>query len=209
MRVTCRIFLKSMAIVFFAGLLIIAQNHNVTAFDLGEVVAIGTAYSTHIFLHEVGHQVVADEVGADSSHMSFFTFKQGKFYPGLSTSKGIPEESVLSHAAGGESMATYTFEYALDSYRRSPTTFNKSLLFFTCVDFVLYTVMSNYITPDDETYDPTIIRDETGCSKELFLSLVLAKSMVNTYRIYNQDANIVPMILIDRNSAALVFQFSF
>ena len=79
------------------------------AFDFKDAASIGAAYTTHLFLHEVGHQVVAEEVGADSPKMSLFTRKNGRFYPGLSTYKNIPRESKLPYAVGGERMAGFTF----------------------------------------------------------------------------------------------------
>jgi hypothetical protein len=179
------------------------------ALDFNDVGAIGAAYMTHLSLHEMGHQVVAEDVGADSPQISFFTQKGGKLYPGLSTYKKMPEKSRLSYAVGGERMAGYTFEYALQSYRHRPTTYNKALIFFSCADFLTYTVLANYVNPDDDMYDPNLIRQETGCSKELLLSLVAAKSFLNTYRVMNPDANITPVILLDKRSAALVLRFSF
>ena len=179
------------------------------AFDFKDVTAIGAAYTTHLFLHEVGHQAVAQEVGADSPQMSFFTRKNGKFYPGLSTYQNIPEESKLSYAIGGERMAGCTFEYALQSYHRKPTTFNKALIFFSCADFLAYTLLANYVNPDDDMYDPNIIRAETGCPKELLLALVTAKSLLNAARVMNEDARFIPMIWVDKKSAALVLRFTF
>jgi len=198
-----------MAAGFFMGLFIVMGGKPSLAFELRDMAAIGAAYTTHLFFHEVGHQVMANEVGADSSHMKFFTVKEGKFYPGVSTCKKIPEESKVPYAFGGERMAGYTFEYALDSYKRKQTTFNKALMFFTCTDFVIYTFMGNYISPNDETYDPNIIREESGCSKELLLSLVMARSLSNAYRIYKEDTNFIPMIMLDKTSASLVFRFDF
>jgi len=61
-------------------------------FNLEDVAAIGAAYMTHLSLHELGHQVVAEEVSADSPRMHFFTRRNGRFYPGLSTYKNIPKE---------------------------------------------------------------------------------------------------------------------
>jgi len=160
-------------------------------------------------MHEMGHQVVAEEVGADSPQMSFFTWKGGNFYPGLSTYKDIPDESKLPYAVGGERMTGFTFEYALQSYRRKPTTYNKALMFFGCADFLAYTLLANYVKPDNNTYDPNLIRQETGLSKEMLLSLVVAKSFLNAYRVMNQDARVIPMIWIDQESAALLLRIPF
>jgi len=179
------------------------------AFDFEDAAAIGGAYATHLFLHEMGHQVVAEEVGADSPKMSFFTRKGGNFYPGLSTHKSIPQESKLPYAVGGERMAGFTFEYALQSYHRKPTTYNKALMFFTCADFLLYTLLANYGNPENDMYDPNLIREETGLSKEVLLSLVMARSLLNTYRVMNRNVKFVPMIWVDKDSAALLFRIPF
>ena len=92
---------------------------SIAAFEFNDAVAIGAAYMTHLGLHEVGHQVVAEDVGADTPRMKFFTRHDGRLYPGLSTHRGIPEESKLPYAVGGERMAGYTFEYALHSYQQA------------------------------------------------------------------------------------------
>ena len=179
------------------------------ASNLEDIASIGAAYITHIFLHEVGHQVVAEEVGADSPKMHFFTMKDCKLYPGLSTFKNIPKESKLPYAVGGERMAGYTFEYALKSYHHGPTSYNKALMFFSGADFLAYTLLANYVHPDNDLYDPNLIRAETGLSKEALLSLVMAKSIMNTYRVFNEDATFIPMIAVDKTCAALMVRFHF
>ena len=171
--------------------------------------AICAAFLTHLTLHEIGHQVVAEEAGAKSPKMQFFAKKDGKFYPGISTHKGIPEESKLSYAVAGERMAGYTFEYALQSYRRKETTYNKALMFFSCTDFLWYTLLANYVNPDADKYDPNLIREETGLSKEAMLALVSAKTLMNLYRIYNEDAPFKPLILLDTDQAAFVVRYDF
>jgi len=181
----------------------------IVALDFKDATAISAAYMTHLFLHEVGHQVVAEEVGADSPKISFFTRKNGRFYPGLSTYQSIPKESKLPYAVGGERMGGYTFEYALKSYHRKPTTFNKALMFFGCADFLAYTLLANYVHPENGMYDPNLIRAESGLNKEALLSLVIAKSLANTYRVFNKDANFTPMIVVDKTSAAFVIRFTF
>jgi len=199
--------------VIVAGLLVwlfsISHVETGCAFNLEDVAAIGAAYMTHLSLHELGHQVVAEDVSADSPRMHFFTRKNGRFYPGLSTYKNIPKESKLPYAAGGDRMAGYTFEFALQSYHTKPTTYNKALLFFTCTDFVVYTLLANYVHPENDMYDPNLIRQETGLSKGAILSLVTAKSLANTYRVMNQDARFFPMIWVDKKSAGFGIGFKF
>ena len=194
---------------FALSVLFVLPPPAASAFGSGDAAAIGAAYMTHLSLHEIGHQVVAEKVGADSPKMSFFTKKDGRLYPGLSTYKDIPKESKLPYAVGGDRMAGFTFEYALDSYHRNPTTYNKALMFFSCADFFVYTLLGNYIRPDNDMYDPNLIRQETGLSKGALLSLVTAKTLLNTYRVFNESATVTPMIVVDRKSASLVFYFRF
>ena len=73
----------------------------------------------------------------------------------------------------------------------------------------MYTLVANYIHPEGNMYDPNFIREEIAYSKEVLLSLVLAKSLLNTYRVMNQDAKFVPMIWLDKKSAALFYAFHF
>jgi len=194
---------------FALSVLFVLPPPAVSAFGSGDAAAIGAAYMTHLSLHEIGHQVVAEEVGADSPKMSFFTKKDGRLYPGLSTYKNIPKESKLPYAAGGDRMAGFTFEYALKSYRYNPTTYNKALMVFSSADFFLYTLLGNYIHPDNDMYDPNLIREETGLSKGALLSLVTVKTLLNAYRVFNESATVTPMIVVDRKSASLVFCFRF
>jgi len=178
-------------------------------FDFRDISSIGAAYTTHLFFHEMGHQVVAEEVGADSPKIGFFARKNGKFYPGLSTYRSINRQSKLPYAAGGYRMEGYTFEFALQSYHCKPTTYNEALIFFGCADFIAYTLLANYVHPDNDMYDPNLIRAETSLSKEALLSLVVAKSLMNTYRVFNENANFAPMIVLDKTSAAFAIRFEF
>jgi len=181
----------------------------VKAIEFEDIIDIGAAYITHLTSHEMGHQFAAVEVGAKGSDLSILTTSNDNFYLMLSTYKTIPLESTLTYAIAGEKMSGVTFEHALASYREMPTTYNKALMFFTTANFVAYTVIANYMFPDADMYDPNVIRKETGISKEALLGLVLTKSLINVYRIYNEDFNMLPMIETTKNSAALVFKFSF
>ena len=198
------------ALLLIAVLLLFSSPASAFASEYAEdTAAIAAAFVTHLTLHEMGHQVVAEEAGADSPKMQFFVRKNGKFYPGLSTYKDIPKESKLSYALAGERMAGHTFEYALQSYHRKSTTYNKALMFFSCTDFLWYTLLANYVHNDNDTYDPNIIRQETGLSKEMLLSLVMVKSIMNTYRVYNKDARFIPSIMVYQSSVAFVIRYDF
>ena len=179
------------------------------AFQFNDVISIGAAYTTHLFFHEIGHQIVAKQVGATGSRMRFFTNSNGKIYPGLSTYTSIPEKSKLPYSLGGERMAGFTFDYALKSYRKNPSTFNKALMFFSCADFLTYTLLANYFHPSVEMYDPNIIREEMGCSKGLLLSLVMGKTLLNAYRVVDPQVNFAPEVWVGTRSAALLVRFPF
>lgn len=195
------------ALILWLSMMISAQP--ASAFQFNDMVSIGTAYTTHLFLHELGHQVVAQEVGATGTEMHFLTNNNGHFYAALSTYRTMPDRSKLPYAVAGDRMAGFTFDYALKSYREKPTTYNKALMLFTGADFLVYTVIANYIHPHGNMYDPNLIREETGCSKTLLLSLVLGKTLVNAYRVANPDVSFAPEIWVDKDSAALLLRFPF
>jgi hypothetical protein len=210
-KIMGKIRLITTTAAFLAFLFVIPNPQIASALDPMDPVAIGLAYTTHIFFHELGHQVVADEVGLDSHQMDFFTRSNGKFYMGLSTyqDQSLPDESKLPYAVGGEWMSSFVFEYAFQSYRQEPTAFNKALMLFSGANFLGYTLMANYISPDNDMYAPNIIREETGCSKEMLLSIVAAKTLLNAYRVMNQEANFAPAIWVDKKSAGIGIHFTF
>ncbi len=203
------VILKMIVTGMIAYLVFMPSGKMAFAFDYTDIAAVGAAYLTHLGLHEIGHNVVAGEVGGDSNQMNFFKTENGNFFLGYSSSEGIPEESKLPYSIGGERMAGITFEYALQSYRKKPTTYNKALMFFSGTDFLWYTLYAYYVSPGNDSHDPNFIKEEMGCSKEALLSFAISKALLNTYRMYNEDANFVPMIALDKNSAVFLIRFSF
>ncbi|MEJ2643257.1 MAG: hypothetical protein P8010_27270 [Desulfosarcinaceae bacterium] len=195
--------------LLIALLLTCGPTMQARAWEWSDMVDIGMAYMTHLYFHELGHQVIADEVGAENHQIQFLKQEKGQYYLGLSTYDQIPEKSKLPYALGGDRMAGITFEYGLASYREKPTTFNKALIFFTTVDFVGYTLLSNYVESGDNMYDPNLIREETGINKELLLGMVVTKALVNTYRVFSADDRLTPEIRTDRYSAAFVLNYHF
>jgi hypothetical protein len=198
---------------FFYGFILIimslAPNRSAWSINFSDLFEIGSAYLTHLTVHEMGHQLVADEVGATNHKISFFTRKKGEFYLGLSTYDSIPRESRLPYAMGGERMNTISYEYNLDAYHRNPTTFNKAMLFFDTTSFLGYTLLANYVNPDNRGYDPTLIRTEIGMSKELLLSFVLSKTLLNTWRIFNPKTPWVPILESDHDSIRFRLRYRF
>jgi hypothetical protein len=194
---------------FIVWLLLVRPAQPAFGFQLNEVISVGAAYTTQLVLHEMGHQVVAQDTGAVGSRMHFLSNKGGQFYLGVSTYDNIPSKSRLPYALGGERMSGFTFDIALKSYRENPTTYNKALLFFSGADFLAYTLLANYLHPNASMHDPNLVREETGCSKEVLLSLVLSKTLLNAYRVANPEVNFAPEIWVDDRSAALLLRFPF
>lgn len=197
--------------IFSLSFIIISQASSSLAggFAVNDLVEIGSAYLTHLSLHELGHQLVADEVGVTNHKITFFTQKSGEFYLGLSTYDSIPKESRLPYAMGGERMISISYEYNLEAYQRNPTTFNKAMLFFDTFDFFAYTLLANYVNPDNYCYDPTLMRSEMGMSKEMILSLVTIKTALNTWRIFHPKTPWSPVLESDFNSVRFQLRYRF
>ena len=170
---------------------------------LTDILQAGAAFLTNLAVHEFGHEVVANHVEAEGSQLNFFNKSGGDFFLGTSHVDSIDSRSNLSYTMGGEFFADITFEHALKSYRENPNTYNKSLLLSSGTDFLWYCFYSFYVAEDNPAYDPITISKETGISREMLFSVVLAKTLVNAYRVYSGEDIIVPYFKVDRHSASL------
>jgi len=170
-----------------------------------DALQIGAAFLTNLAVHEFGHEVVANNVGAEDSKLNFFKKSGGNFFLGTSTVSNIDQGSILPYAMGGEFFADLTFEHALQGYRNSPNTYNRSLLLISGTDFLWYCFYAFYVSNDNPSYDPITISKETGISKDMLFSVALAKTLANAYRIYSGQDKIVPYFKVDRSSASLNF----
>lgn len=174
-----------------------------------EVSPVGMAFLTNVVLHEIGHTVVADHVGAEGSSIEFFKSHNGQFFLGRSSVDRIDGRSKLPYGMGGAFAADLTFEYALQSYRKAPSLYNKSLLFFSGVDFLQYCIYAYYITDGHPSYDPVTISKTTGISKDVIFSAVLAKTAINAYRVYSGQDKVIPYFTVDKYSAVLNLRIAF
>jgi hypothetical protein len=178
--------------------------------SLVDPLKVGLAFVTNLAIHESGHILVAEGVGAEKTTFKFFGEENGSFFLGLSTATGIPDESVLSYRLGGEIAASYTFELALQSFRREPTTYNQALLFFSGTDFLWYTVFAFYVAPrEDERYDPVGIREATGVSRGMVLAAAATQLATNAWRVMSGTDVLAPSFSYDRQSALLNLTFRF
>lgn len=176
---------------------------------VSDVLVIGSAFMTNLVMHEFGHAIVAGQVGASGNSVGFFKQQNGSFFLGTSTVSHIEPESRLPYVMGGEFFADLTFEQALKEYRKSPSIYNRSLLLFSGTDFLFYCIYAFSTDSENTSYDPVTISQETGISKGALISLVLAKTMLNAYRIHSGEDRVVPYFTVDNNSAALNFAIPF
>jgi hypothetical protein len=170
-----------------------------------DIVQIGAAFLTNLAVHEFGHEVVANYVGAEGSRLNFFEKSGGDFFLGTSHVDKIDRRSNLSYTMGGEFFADLAFEHALKDYRTNPSTYNKSLLVTSGADFLWYCFYAYYISGDNPAYDPITISNETGLSRDTLFSVALAKTIINTYRIYSGNDVLVPYFKVDKYSTSLNF----
>ena len=177
--------------------------------SVSEVLMIGTAFLTNLFAHEFGHEVVAQHVGARGTELNFFKKMNGQFFLGTSVVDNIADESVLPYTMGGEFFADMTFEHALRDYRKSPNLYNKALILSSGLDFAWYCLYAFYVGNESPSYDPITIAEETGISRDMLFSVVMAKTMINAYRVYSGNDTVIPYFTVDKNSAMLNIAFPF
>lgn len=177
----------------------------------GHVAQIVGAYALHLGSHELGHHAAAQMYGAEEAEMHFFYKdpEDGEFYFGYASHKGLPEESRLSVSAAGAFMEQVMFNFALENEQHNPSTFNKSLMFFSTVNFVGYTLYANYVEDENMSYDPNKIRDLTGLSKTALTTVVVSKALVNTVRYFKPDLPIIPNIMVGEKEVGLIFSVPF
>lgn len=170
---------------------------------------VGAALATQVVLHELGHDIVADRVGATGSRLNFLTSKNGQFFMASSTVQSIEDRSRLPYNMGGEWAADLTFEYALESYRSNPSIYNKSLMFFSGTDMLWYSLYAFYLSDKHEELDPIAVTKYNNISQEAVLSVALAKTVINAYRIYSGNDKIIPHFTVERESVTLNFKVAF
>jgi hypothetical protein len=170
---------------------------------INEIVQVGAAFLTNLAFHELGHAAVADYAGASGNKLNFFAKDGDKFFLGTSHVDDIDNRSKLSYTMGGEFFADITFEHALRSYRKDPSIYKQSLLFFSGTDFLWYCLYAFYLTEEHSSHDPVAISKQTGISRDALFSVALAKTLANAYRVYSGEDRIVPYFTVDRYSASL------
>ena len=175
----------------------------------GRLADVGAAFATNVVLHELGHDIVADHVGAMGSSLDFLTSKDGQFFMASSSVDTIDSDKKLSYHMGGEWAADMTFEYALESYRNDPNLYNKSLMFFSGTDLLWYSIYAFYLSDGHEELDPIAITKTANISEETLISVAIAKTVINAYRVYSGSDRVIPYFSVDDDAVTLNFGITF
>lgn len=170
---------------------------------------IGSALFVSFALHELGHIVLGDYVGARGTSYNLFSKQDGKFYLGVSSIEHIDDESMIAYSLAGEVAADITFEQALKDYRKAPGTYNTSMMILSGTDFVRYCVYAFYLSDGHHHYDPVSFANESGISRDTIFAVALTKTLINVYRAYSGNDFVIPYFAVNKNTAMLNFQFSF
>jgi hypothetical protein len=179
------------------------------AVDPGDLVQVTAAFFTSLTVHETGHALIADQMGAEGVSVQFFSQEDNKFTLGLTKVRNMNRRSTLPFAMGGEIANSLNFEYALKLYRQQPTVYNRSLLLFSGTDFLWYTVYTFYISGGAVHSDPLIVHQETGLSKEAILGVALTQSLLNLYRVSSGKDTIIPYFTYDRYSVNFMLRLAY
>lgn len=171
---------------------------------------VGAAFLTYLTLHEGGHYVMAEMAEAENVKLDFFTRQGGKFFLGFSNADNVDPEASLSYRMGGVAASSYLYEFALRQYRNRPSLYNRSLMLFSGLDFLWYSVWTFYVEGrDDADFDPAGISQETGLSGDTLVGIVAAQAALNAYRYYTGADRLLPYIRLEEKWAEMGFQLRF
>ena len=198
----------SRGVVFFVrafglglGLLLFFSPKPAPAAELSDVLQVGTAFLAQLGVHESGHYIMAHMAGAEDVDLSFFTRRGNSLFLGLSTARGLNAQSRIPYKMAGEVTASYHFELMLKRYRRNPTLYNRSVLFFSGADFFFYSLYAFYLSPErNPAYDPVGFSQETGLSPPAIVAMAALQSALNAYRAASGNDTLTPYFTMDRRS---------
>jgi len=168
-----------------------------------DLLPITMAFLTNLAIHESGHFIIAESLGAQENTLDFFSRKEGSFFLGLSTVRSIDEKARVPYIMGGEVATSLSFEVTLHRYRVSPTLYNRALLFFNGTEFLWYSIYAFYFeNANDSRHDPVAIVHETGLRPEMILVIATTQAALNVYRVYSGQDRLIPYFTFDQRSAS-------
>ena len=153
---------------------------------INKTAQITLAYGTNLLVHESGHYLYAKYYDMDPS-WQFISKHDGEIFIGYTTVNDIPDARQLGFGAAGEIASSTLFELALNSYRKEPTTYNKSLIYITNYYFLIYTIYAFSFHDDNIGNDPVRIRKALNINELEFLSLIVLKVLFNQKRISSKS----------------------
>ena len=190
--------------MLLCALFVFGMPQRALAWGPGDLFQVTLAFVTNLTVHESGHYIVAEGLGAQDNTLSFFSQDDGSFFLGLSTVRTIGEGARLPYILGGEMATSLSFEIVLHRYRAVPTPYNKALLFFNGTEFLWYSIYAFYISNAmDNRHDPVAISHETGLSTEAILVIAGTQTLLNAYRVISGQDRFVPYFTFDRYSASM------
>lgn len=190
--------------MLLCALFVFGMPQRALAWGLGDFFQVALAFVTNLTVHESGHYIVAEGLGAQDNTLHFFSQEEGSFFLGLSTVRTIDEGARLSYILGGEMATSLSFETVLHRYRAVPTPYNKALLFFNGTEFLWYSIYAFYISDSMDTrHDPVAISHETGLSPETILVIAGTQTLLNAYRVISGLDRFVPYFTYDRYSTSI------
>ncbi len=201
--------MKRLSVLIIFLLVLAAQTVNASESIPMEILQIGRAFFTNLTVHEYGHAIVGSSVGADGLSVSFFSKEKNNLFLGYTSIKKIDDSSYPSFALGGEIGSSMSFEFALQSYRMQPSTYNKALMFFSGTDFLWYSLYTFYVNKGNPESDPNILHRETGISNDAIFAAALSQAVINGYRVLSGRDSIVPYFTYDRNSIGFHIKMPF
>lgn len=201
--------MKRLSVLIIFLLVLAAQTVNASESIPMEILQIGRAFFTNLTVHEYGHAIVGSSVGADGLSVTFFSKEKNNLFLGYTSIKRIDDCSYPSFALGGEIGSSMSFEFALQSYRMQPSTYNKALMFFSGTDFLWYSLYTFYVNKGNPESDPNILHRETGISNDAIFAAALSQAVINGYRVLSGRDSIVPYFTYDRNSIGFHIKMPF
>lgn len=192
-------------IVFCASTAIADDSKN----KMRDFVSLSLGYVISLSVHELGHAIVASNVGAKGLSFNMSDGKGVNLLGATTKVKSIEKESILPFAMGGEIGSDFCFEYGLARYRKKPTLLNKSLLFFAGTDFLRYSLYSFYIDQQNNYADPYIVQRETNLSPHIILSIAFVKTLINANRIATHKDLFIPFFTCDKDSVRFNLIYTF
>lgn len=205
--------MKNIFLIFFFTIAIsFCYPNNVNARMYNAISALAGCMTSGV-VHELGHYVVANQVGTGKNKIYFLKKdKDGSFFLGLNLVSKIDERDRLQHTMAGIAASDYLFELTLDSYRRNPLSrsrwYKKGVMFCSGSDLLKYSLFTYTMNMENKYYDPVGIAEQTGLSKEWIIGIGAAQAFLNLIRIKSGRDALIPHFVVDVQGRKVAFKIT-